>query len=1237
MTKSMKRHEHSAVQWWRSFCTAAGIDHASKVVSTEAVLLWVTVSLRDGEGEDRDNNNPKYMLTTFQDCYLPAWFRWLDRMQFSYSHELKRRIGIKIRQMVANDEIGRDQMPDVVGSNPFCYFDLKHVLSVLPATYPNYEQHLGWAIVGIEAGPRAISRINMRWCHLDVVVRDEADDGNHLVEINIRWEVGKGQCPWGHSQTLEGRLFDRLSAIFWFQAMWKLHCNDDAATIVGAKLDDVDAWVFDLPEDRGTLYRDEESQVYRRGFQELTFLCGYPADFFSNHSTRSGFEVAAYLHHATQDTSKAISDIWTAIALSVGYDPESRQRAMHRYFLNRFRNVKVSSRLVGRGACVEPEEVQNIIGVGEISLGRLNPLSFHGLDNLTPRFQDQSHTKTLSTHVTAMVNKHFAGSKTYGRRLSYRYLHELYCHAPIKGRVFPRKAGLAIASVLNKKASHELLNGTHAPPSIWLRNAVFAVGERLQKASDNRASRADGFNGFKGGAKMKAYKLNKPVNVRKLIMSAKSTKHAAELKRLAADKRRREEKNSTVTKRRKRAKWTDVEDAVLAANIEQYGIGKWREISRDPRLLLRSNVACKDRYRTWCKDFPDHDTETDVLAARDDRGYTVDNKRVDREAALAALASVEAGLAATASVSTPEVARTTTPTKRTADRMESSATPQQRRAFGAGAFRRRLSPQRDDVPSDGGDGGGDRSNSGGNNSGGNNGQGSAGNGGNNNPKPTANRGAVASAPAVAFEDVVQSVVREPGARGPMLPSPCAEFFRDMHGTVALHGIVTAGLGACGYAAAAIHAGVSVADIVSGMQTALRNHTVQTAAFETLSVGGCGVVVDGEQNLLDLPSFRRWCLARADIIGDPVHGVRRASTPGLWQADATAWLTEPDLCFMSASLGSIIYAMNSGGGRELQWSVFNPSGKRWVCPADTFKTLLDGQLHLIKTSAGSAGTEHFVGVVSTGFVGHQTWSQPPVVGWPAGTGANNNSDDSGSDFEDDFDQEWDLDFDDEEIWSDDEPAAAPAAAAPVPVTEGNAAAVKAEDDVVDNFDDTTVDLADIWSDDDEDTAEEQAVAPATAPTMSQGSGTETDEESDQAPAAPRTTPTPTPSATKKPAAAGADEETESENDEPRIVVRGPSKRNRRIILDDVDEVVYPRGKIYGRNFKVDGQWKMFWGMVTDTDFCAETGKRMYRVVYEDGDQEDVYHDEFPGGMDIRHFFHQERVWAACGFQPASADQ
>jgi hypothetical protein len=600
LTESMNKHMKTSRNSFMDFCKAAypdlnlqGLKSKDEEEIAQLVLEYCVAALQDCSQVEGDR--PMLAKDSFRDTYIPNLVRWFETEKIRYPPNLKKRVGEKIKTMVKKKEITKAQLPDQKGANPLTVTDWKYILQTTPCGIEHYLEIMTWIAVSLHSAMRGITVINLKWKHIEAFEKKE---------IRITWECDKGNKSWNHTQMLSGSFENFNSPGFWLNHLWKQHERDIDAQL--PRTSTLDEFVFQECGGMDLVFRQSShAEWYRRLLQRVTTFCGYPPNFFTNHSTRSGSQISMYIKLCLEE-KRTREAIWDDIALHVGYAPKSKNQAA--YFRNRFQDVlQLNGVLFSTNDDEEPFSTMSRERFESIEL-------FHNLPELKSLWNEHDRTEMIKKSVLrsarhavdATVSKTQAQSmvsKFYKMAAKFETYDELIAQLTKSGEHHSKGVLRYFCKLVENKWETQQI-----PPwavmqeileQLWVQDCFIeahAAFKPLGPLSQPKKPRKPS--------------VEKKKSFRKAVAAARMQKekiqHEERKKELAslneaAKRQQQQEKKPKQTRR----KWEDAETAILCQMVVDNNSGSpnWREISDEIKKQLQSergNVHCKDRMRTLC-------------------------------------------------------------------------------------------------------------------------------------------------------------------------------------------------------------------------------------------------------------------------------------------------------------------------------------------------------------------------------------------------------------------------------------------------------------------------------------------------------------------------------------------------------------------------------------------------------------------------------------------------------------
>ena len=295
-------------------------------IPNDLLLAWVHASLIDGAG--KSDLHPMYGVDSFREVYIPHLLRYFDRCNYIYDASVKKLMLNKVKEMIRLKQVAEKQMPIQCGANPLCVWDVSHMIQSTPIGIYKYHEIMSWMCLGLHTGQRAISLGNLKWkdIHVQHFVDDDAD--NKMCQIDITFVRGKNNFSWNHRQTLEGNISIKTdNPLFWLDQLYKEQVHQANVSLFdeGHVCLIPNDFIFQTPKNGETGFRDSTDVACMKDqINKVAVYCGYPANFFTNHSGRSGMQICYYILRKLQ--GKSDSDTWEDISLYLGYAPKAQNQ-----------------------------------------------------------------------------------------------------------------------------------------------------------------------------------------------------------------------------------------------------------------------------------------------------------------------------------------------------------------------------------------------------------------------------------------------------------------------------------------------------------------------------------------------------------------------------------------------------------------------------------------------------------------------------------------------------------------------------------------------------------------------------------------------------------------------------------------------------------------------------------------------------------------------------------------------
>jgi hypothetical protein len=262
------------------------------------------------------------------------------------------------------------------GAEPIMQFDLQHMFNNMPLGWSHCYLLKAFMSLGLCCGARGVSLINLRWQHLKVITNRAPRSDTVYVTLTVNITVTKGGRT-DHCVTFQGDANDSSCMNpFYHLNLLSLQLTKKSLFNLGA---------FSVAELNMLLF-DSTSDAMSGLIRVASFNSGYPKDFFTSHSLRSGFLCCMVIHkYLNPQVARDDNDVLFISGIVAGWVPKAK--AQLRYIKDALKRVLVSNRaLVSPFAKVEDPKIRTwlIEELGANSLiakNRLTPKHFHDLNS----------------------------------------------------------------------------------------------------------------------------------------------------------------------------------------------------------------------------------------------------------------------------------------------------------------------------------------------------------------------------------------------------------------------------------------------------------------------------------------------------------------------------------------------------------------------------------------------------------------------------------------------------------------------------------------------------------------------------------------------------------------------------------------------------------------------------------------------------------------------------------------
>lgn len=565
------------------------------------LLAWVHASLYDGNGEG-PTYHPMYSRVPFRDTYIPHLLKFLEKSHLLTSEDAQRLRKVlvqKVNLMTKHHDISKSQMPQQKGANPLLTGDLEHMINNTPAGFlSDREDIFAWLAFCLATGQRGISCSNLCWGDLSGFHSEKG-----YWQFTVLFRRTKGDYAWCHKQKLEGKLeTPGANPLYWLDLAWKQTCNSKTASIVTDDLENSKfskTFVFRCGKPLKILGATEfrecgESEYYRRQLEKIAVYNGYPPGFFTNHSTRSGMQITAYINLTHGKNAHTSEGAWKLIELYIGYSPKAQNQIT--YFKNNFQLINVLCRAL---------DLNHLDDAGSVmAMSRfVVPKDFHELKTLEPQFQPGDNWNSAKRFLFTFINENLKSSPTKAQFKSLVRKLANHVDNEEEGRFDKIRKKHSQLKLDNNKCLYELMTIRAERKRLkqrcphWLTFGSLVTTWGISRFLEDWASE------FKPRGPEK-----KPRKERKMMKSGKLSLRVIRKEEQEKLKNRQvEERRAEVSERQKqrekfekkpnqvRSRWTDDETRLLCKGVVEHG-PRWTTIALS--IPSRNDGNCKDRIRT---------------------------------------------------------------------------------------------------------------------------------------------------------------------------------------------------------------------------------------------------------------------------------------------------------------------------------------------------------------------------------------------------------------------------------------------------------------------------------------------------------------------------------------------------------------------------------------------------------------------------------------------------------------
>jgi hypothetical protein len=262
------------------------------------------------------------------------------------------------------------------GAEPIMQFDLQHIFDHMPLGWTHCYLLKAFMSLGLCCGARGVSLTNLRWQHLKVITNRAPRSDTVYVTLTVNITVTKGGRT-DHSVTFQGDASDSSCMNPFY------HLNLFCLQMLKKPLFDVSTF---SEAELNMLLFDSTTDAISGLIRVACYNSGYPKDFFTCHSLRSGFLCCMVIHkYLNPQVARDDNDVLFISGIVAGWVPKAK--AQLRYIKDALKRVLVANRaLESPFAQVEDPQIRTwlIEELGANSLiakNRLTPKHFHNLDS----------------------------------------------------------------------------------------------------------------------------------------------------------------------------------------------------------------------------------------------------------------------------------------------------------------------------------------------------------------------------------------------------------------------------------------------------------------------------------------------------------------------------------------------------------------------------------------------------------------------------------------------------------------------------------------------------------------------------------------------------------------------------------------------------------------------------------------------------------------------------------------
>jgi hypothetical protein len=409
---SVEKKIHTSLQFYSEFKAFSSLSFDFETVASEGLLVSMPIDvfkslIKFGLHADLCH----YSVDGFLNTYLPNLETGLRR-KFSVvfpSDYMRIAHGVKER-LEEKGKISEAQYGGG-GAEPLMQFDLQHIFDHMPLGWSHCYLLKAFMSLGLCCGARGVSLVNLKWKHLKIILNRAPESDLVFVTLTVNITVTKGGRT-DHSVTFQGDANDSSCMNPFY------HLNLLCLWLTKKSLLNLDEF---SKSELDSLIFDSSADAMSGHIRVTCYNSGYPKDFFTSHSLRSGFLCCMVIYkYLNPQIARDDNDVLFISGIVAGWVPKAK--AQLRYIKDALKRVLVSNRaLVCPFAHVADPKIRSwlIEELGANSLiakNRLTPRHFHNLDK-DPILNWSVSTKTSgfsslffspflqSLHITVQTKK----------------------------------------------------------------------------------------------------------------------------------------------------------------------------------------------------------------------------------------------------------------------------------------------------------------------------------------------------------------------------------------------------------------------------------------------------------------------------------------------------------------------------------------------------------------------------------------------------------------------------------------------------------------------------------------------------------------------------------------------------------------------------------------------------------------------------------------------------------------